>query len=266
MPKPRQPLRHTNAVASFPRKERRKAILRDVSNALLLCELHAHSTWSDGSLSVPELVDLYGGLGFDVLCLTDHTVRSDDPTPAVDARAWHAYAHELDREAERARRTYGLLLVPGLELTDNHDDPNGSAHALAIGLRRFVSVEDGIVPAIRAARRHGAAIVAAHPYRSGDRTPMRPTCRFACEHETFRPLVHRWELFNRREVFAWVAERGLPAVATGDLHRAEHVASWKTLLPCTHEEEAVVAYLRSDARAYLIPFAAEDAREKALAA
>jgi hypothetical protein len=233
--------------------------------ALLLCELHAHSTWSDGRLTMPELVDLYGGLGFDVLCITDHTARSDDPTPSVDAHAWHTYVYELDREAERARRTFGLLLVPGLELTDNRDDPDVSAHALAIGLRHFVSVEEGIVPAIRAAR-DVAAIVAAHPYVPGDRTAIRPTCRFAREHETFRPLVHRWELFNRREVFSWVAELGLPAVATGDVHAKEHVSSWKTLLPCAKDEEAVVAYLRSGARAYLMPFAADDALSAAVAA
>ena len=38
----------------------------------LLAELHAHTTWSDGILSVPALVDLYGAQGFDVLCITDH--------------------------------------------------------------------------------------------------------------------------------------------------------------------------------------------------
>ena len=47
--------------------------------APLLCELHAHTTWSDGALSLRELVDLYGGLGFDALCVTDHTCRTDDP-------------------------------------------------------------------------------------------------------------------------------------------------------------------------------------------
>ena len=45
----------------------------------LLCELHAHTRWSDGELTVAELVDLYGRSGFDVLCVTDHVVRADDP-------------------------------------------------------------------------------------------------------------------------------------------------------------------------------------------
>jgi histidinol phosphatase-like PHP family hydrolase len=47
--------------------------------APLLCELHAHTTWSDGALSLSELVDLYGGLGFDALAVTDHVCRRDDP-------------------------------------------------------------------------------------------------------------------------------------------------------------------------------------------
>ena len=34
----------------------------------LYCELHAHSMWSDGSLDLKQVVDLYGGRGFDVLC------------------------------------------------------------------------------------------------------------------------------------------------------------------------------------------------------
>jgi hypothetical protein len=43
----------------------------------LLAELHAHTTWSDGSLALPGLVDLYGSRGFDVLCITDHVCRTD---------------------------------------------------------------------------------------------------------------------------------------------------------------------------------------------
>jgi histidinol phosphatase-like PHP family hydrolase len=45
----------------------------------LLCELHAHTTWSDGALSLPELVDLYGQSGFEVLCVTDYCILTDDP-------------------------------------------------------------------------------------------------------------------------------------------------------------------------------------------
>ena len=66
--------------------------------------------------------------------------------------------------------------------------------------------------------------------------------------------VDRFELVNRHEVFGWVADARLPAVATGDFHRPEHLASWKTLLPCAKAEASVVGYLRSPAPAYLVRF------------
>ena len=44
--------------------------------APLLAELHAHTTWSDGKLEISELVDLAGVHGFDLLCITDHVVRT----------------------------------------------------------------------------------------------------------------------------------------------------------------------------------------------
>jgi hypothetical protein len=227
-------------------------------NDLLLCELHAHTTWSDGRLTLSELVDLYGEHGFDVLCITDHCVRLDDPMPcAVDPWTWPAYVTEIRAEAERARELYGLLLLPGLELSDNRDDPDLSAHALAIGLEQHVSVDEGIVDALEAANDLGAAVIAAHPYAAGDLTSMRPTRRIACEPETFGPLVHRYELFNRDEVFGWVAERRLPPIASGDVHQAAHIASWKTLLPCEKDAEAVVDYLRSRGRVCLMPYAVD---------
>lgn len=225
-------------------------------DGLLLCELHAHTTWSDGYLTLPELVDLYGRSRFDVLCVTDHAVHLDDPSPrAVDSWTWPAYTAAVQAEAERALTEYGLLLIRGLELSDNQEDPDHSAHVLALGLETFVSVDAGILPALEAANRQGAALIAAHPYSDRDSTPLRATRRIWRERELFRELVHRYELFNRNETFAWVAAEDLPAVATGDVHRAEHLASWKTLLPCDREPAAVVAHLRSGARAFLTPFA-----------
>ncbi len=189
-------------------------------NDLLLCELHAHTTWSDGYLTLTELVDLYGEHGFDVLCVTDHTVRLDDPTPrAVDAWTWPAYASAVRAEAERALSDYGLLVILGLELSDNQDDPDQSAHALALGLEHHLCIDAGIVPALEAARDHGAALVAAHPYSETDFTPLRATRRIWRERDAFGSLLHRYELFNRNEVFAWVAAEELPAIATGDVHR-----------------------------------------------
>lgn len=226
----------------------------------LLCELHAHTRWSDGALTVPELVDLYGRNGFDVLCVTDHVNRSDDPWLPADAplRGVHAgnhdaYLAELEAQAERARREYDLLLLPGLELTFNDLDPFLAAHAVAVGCRAFVSVDGGLDAALARARSEGAALVAAHPYRGrrGGSPPSRLTQRFSREWRTLGELVDRWELFNRYDLFGWIAACGLPAVANGDFHRPEHLHGWKTLLPCAKSETAVVDYLRSPRPAFL---------------
>jgi predicted metal-dependent phosphoesterase TrpH len=216
----------------------------------LLCELHAHSTWSDGVFGVRGLVDLYGRAGFDVLAVTDHTTRDG---AHVDAARFPRYLAEIDAEAERALARYGLLLLPGLELTYDDEDPLRSAHAVAVGLRSFVGVEDGIDQALAAARGHGAALIAAHPNHPDKLGAGHGrTARFAAEWRGLRGAVDRFELVNRDEVFGWVAEAGLPAVASGDFHRIEHLATWKTMLPCAKREDAVVAYLRSPRPVYLV--------------
>jgi histidinol phosphatase-like PHP family hydrolase len=145
----------------------------------LLCELHAHTRWSDGDLTVAELVDLYGRNGFDVLCVTDHVVRRNDPwrerdgflARSVEEESWSPYVAEIEREATRAWSAYGMLVVPGLELTFNDDEPVKAAHAVAVGLSRFVSVESGIAGAIETAGE--AAPRSSRRTRTTDASPRR---------------------------------------------------------------------------------------------
>jgi predicted metal-dependent phosphoesterase TrpH len=130
----------------------------------LLCELHAHSAWSDGELGLAELAELYGARGFDVLAVTDHVVRAGDPTRAVGERAFAAYAEAIGGVAKRALRDHGLLVIPGLELTYSGEDPDAAVHAVAVGLHRYVGVDAGPRAAMADARAAGAAIIAAHPH------------------------------------------------------------------------------------------------------
>ena len=229
----------------------------------LLCELHAHTRWSDGAHSVRELVDLYGQKGFDVLCVTDHLVRVPEgrPRPSVEitsgSHGW--YLEAIETEAARARLLYDLLVIPGLELTYEDDDPCRAGHAVAVGLRELVDLEAGLDAALESSRAAGAALIAAHPYRPEQSNgSLRSTCRWAAEREESARLVDRFELFNRHELFGWVAEERFPAVATGDFHVQEHLHTWKTLLPCGKEEAAVIDYLRSGRPAYFVHLAPVD--------
>jgi 3',5'-nucleoside bisphosphate phosphatase len=224
----------------------------------LLCELHAHTTWSDGELSLAELVDLYGSAGFDVLCVTDHVLRRDDPwpvrhgRPCVDEETVTPYLEAIAHERDRARSTYGLLLVPGLELTYNDPDPDRACHAVAVGLERLVSMDEGPAAAMEEARDADAAVVFAHPYELGHRSAPRAQTRYFARH--WRELVglfDRVELFNGSQLFGWVADHGLRPVAAGDLHRPEQFPGWTTLVPCEQDAEALVDYLRSPRPVFL---------------
>jgi PHP domain len=226
---------------------------------LLLCELHAHTTWSDGALTLTELVDVYGRHGFDVLCITDHALPDSAPKPSpplrLERRTHAHYLKAIAREARRARDQYGLLVIPGLELTYDDPDPDEAAHALALGLRSFDPLEAGLEEAVRESRGLGAAVVAAHPHgRDPDPRRLRTTRWFWRNQARLDGLVDRFELFNRDRTFGWIASAGLPAIAAGDFHRPAHLMTWKTLLPCRKHEDAVIDYLRSSGRAYVVPW------------
>ena len=161
-----------------------------------------------------------------------------------------AYLAEIEAEAERARRLYDLLVIPGLELTYDDPDPLEAAHAVAVG------------PAVvRRRRRPGSRPRSPPRGRRGGARRRPPVCAGAARRRrraapapsargrSSRALVDRFELFNRHTLFGWVAAAGLPVIATGDFHRIEHLATWKTLLPpCAEGAKArlgLVQYLRS---------------------
>src|SRR5581483_4952466 len=203
----------------------------------------------DGALGVRELCDLYGRRGFDVLAVTDH---AHGGTTEVHPGNYDAYLRSIRAEALRARELYDLLVIPGLELTYDDPDPFRAGHAVAVGLRSYVDVSAGLEPALAQARADGAALVAAHPYSPAElATATRGTAAFSARPE-LAELVDRFELFNRHTLFSWVAAAGHPSVATGDFHRPEHLATWKTLLPCAKDEPSVIAYLRSQRPSYLV--------------
>lgn len=81
--------------------------------AWLRGNLHAHSTRSDGSNAPQKVLDIYAGLGYDFLAMSDH-----------DTYAGAAEYAELDAK--------GLILIPGNEVTA------GGPHMLHIGGAGFV--------------------------------------------------------------------------------------------------------------------------------
>jgi predicted metal-dependent phosphoesterase TrpH len=78
------------------------------------CDLHLHSSFSDGTLSPAEIVDLARARGVNALSLTDH-----DTVAGLE-------------EARSACRDAAILFIPGVELSVGYG--NGEIHLLAYGM------------------------------------------------------------------------------------------------------------------------------------
>ena len=122
----------------------------------LLCDFHVHTRWSDGRLSIREVVDLYGRTErFDVIAITDHILRKNDVLAkaarvatfgrrrySVMQSSFAEYLGEIAEESERAKRLYGMLVLPGAEITKNHVRAKKNAHIIALGTREYISADE----------------------------------------------------------------------------------------------------------------------------
>ena len=116
----------------------------------LLCDFHVHTRWSDGRLTLREVVDLYGRTKrFDVIAITDHILMERDLLAraarlvslsrrqfSVTPDRFAAYLDDIAAEARRARRLYDMLVIPGAEITQNHIRSKKNSHIVALNIQR----------------------------------------------------------------------------------------------------------------------------------
>jgi hypothetical protein len=226
----------------------------------LLCDFHVHTQWSDGQLSVREVVDLYGRTGrFDVIAITDHILMKRDLLGragrllslgrkefSVTEQRFDAYLEELTKEAERAKRLYGLLVIPGAEVTQNHIRSKKNSHIVALNIREHISADQPAENILREIRRQGALSIACHPHH---RTTTRfeiGTCYLWDHRKRLVDLVDVWEAANRDDLFSVTSLKHYPYIANSDFHKPKHLYSWKTLVKCEKNWDAIARTLRAN--------------------
>ena len=226
----------------------------------LLCDFHVHTKWSDGKLSVREVVDLYGATGkFDVIAITDHILMEKDLLARAARIAtlgqrrfglreedFASYLADIRKEAERAVKQYGMLVVAGVEVTQNRLRGRKNSHIIALDIKKFISADQSAEAILREIRRQGALSVACHPHH---RPPGRfeiSTCYLWDHREELSDLVDVWEAANRDDLFAVTSMKHYPYVANSDFHKPKHLYSWKTLVRCEKSWPAVRQALRSN--------------------
>jgi len=217
---------------------------------MLLADLHIHSTWSDGLLPIPELIDTFGRSGHDVIAITDHVVNTDNMLGKVAHRFglsvtrhnFDAYRSEIDREAKRAWDEYRMIVIAGCELTQNRVRRSSSAHALALGIDDFVSAEGSVEDMLVRAKDAGALVVACHPNEMSDWYSN--TFYLWKRRDEVASLIDLWEVACRWDLFPPVGRAKLPFIGNSDFHKPQHLYAWKTLLPCEKRVETVMQTLR----------------------
>lgn len=217
---------------------------------MFLADFHVHTTFSDGRLPLPAIVDLYGSLGFGAIAITDHLCEERTFLGIASAYLgctltpsnFPLYRALLESEADRAWRQYRMVVIPGMELTKNSLSNHRSAHVLALGVDQFVSADLDPAEMAKAIRDAGGISVAAHPVNT--RKFEKQTYHLWDRRRELATAFDAWEVASGPFLFDEVAESKLPKLASSDLHHPRQMRSWKTVLDCERHPEAILRAIR----------------------
>jgi predicted metal-dependent phosphoesterase TrpH len=216
-----------------------------------LCDFHIHTNYSDGRLTLPEVVDFYGRRGFDCICVTDHVADarrlvgkfSELLNFTIAPDQFDEYFDMLERERRRAWRKYDMLVMAGLEFNKEGFTKKTSGHLLGLDLKAPIIPSLDFVEIIAQIHSQGGLAVAAHPHVM--KSEWGKNTLFLWENqEVFAPLIDAWEIANRNNIFTPVGLKRFAFLANSDFHKPKHIYSWKTLLQCEKEPEAIKDCIR----------------------
>lgn len=223
-------------------------------------DLHIHSNFSDGKLSVREIVDLYGKKGFGAIAITDHLCERNNIVGRVthglnyslSAETFNHYMETLKAEGERAQREYGMLLIPGYEITKNSFVNSRSAHILVLGTTEYICPHLDVDHILEKAKELHTLTIAAHPFHTGDFEFQ--TFHLWSRRTELKNLIDVWEVNYRKNICSEVLNSGLPLIANSDFHHPGHFSSWKSKIQSDRSLEGVFAAIRAQKIDFFLDF------------
>ena len=187
-----------------------------------LFDLHIHSKFSDGQLTVPEIVDLYGRKGYSAIAITDHLADSKSLTGYVTHKLklslsksnMDEYLEVIRFEAKRAYEKYRMLLIAGVEVTLNSWTREKGAHIVFLNVDRYIDPNQNVEQLLQD-NRHCFSI-AAHPH--WNESYEFKTIYLWDQRENLRQLFDAWECATAHKFSKDVYQSGLAYVASSDFH------------------------------------------------
>jgi DNA polymerase (family 10) len=203
----------------------------------LQSELHAHSTWSDGSLSVADMAQLARSHGLKCLALTDHS-QSLGVTHGLTPARLRAQRQEIERVQAEMGQGFSLLHGAEVEIRadgqlDFSDDVLSDLDVVIAALHVSLRQERGVVTArlVEAIRNRHVDIIA-HPTgrllpdREGADLDMEGVLKAAAESGVALEINAHPSRLDLDDVYARRAlELGCLLAINTDAHRAEDLSA-----------------------------------------
>lgn len=136
-------------------------------------DLHMHSTVSDGSFTIPELIARAKEKGLDAIAITDHDTLS---------------------QARQIPETEGIRVIPGIEISAYDYDHGFRVHMLGYGIQKPDVTEQAVHPTLEARHANSLrqiAVLNAHGYDIAIETLRKADGKYIYKQHIMDDLVRR---------------------------------------------------------------------------
>lgn len=197
-----------------------------------LLDLHIHSNFSDGKLSISEIVDLYGSKGFSAIAVTDHLADSNTLTGLVTHKLnlslsdknMPEYLDVLKHEAKRAKEKYNMLLISGVEVTLNSWSRQKGAHVVFLNVDNYIDPNKSVEKLLFDNQKYFS--IAAHPLWE-ESYEFKTTYLWDNRLELSK-LFDAWECATAHKFSKEVYNSEMPIISSSDFHGLNRFESWKS--------------------------------------
>ncbi len=191
----------------------------------LKAELHCHSHYSvrevlsvEGLDSPESMVRYARRIGIEVMALTDHDTH----------KGWG--------EAIKTGKKYGLIVIPGEEIS-----VNGDVHMLGLGLTERIKPNLGVMETIDAIRQQGAVSIASHPFDVLDKG-IKEQARHCTAIEAFNSI--NLDRLANRKAKQFAHKYNKPMTAGGDVHCNPMFGRGITMIDAEPDIDSVLKAIR----------------------
>ena len=235
----------------------------------LLCDFHTHSRWSDGALSLADVIRFYGENGFDAIALSDHLyVRNEllsrlgpklfkNKLYAMFTKAECAqYLAEMQAMVRFAQEAYEMIVIPAVELSrDIFFRPSWGAHIVALDVKEYIDPNISPEEMLQAIHAQGGVSIAAHSFpkqiknwRDIFLSGVRGTTYLTNHLDTCNALVDAWEIGSGKQPIASAIQYAQIAgslIGNSDFHVRSDICGWKTILRCGKTKKEIAPHIQS---------------------